>query len=76
MSKFNNLFNEVINEAGVVDKLRSMNYKRLANRSKKEVFKAKDKMDQEGWTDENEKEFSKQMSKMRQREKKSKELKG
>jgi hypothetical protein len=77
--KFDDLYNEVINEAGTINKIRSKNYDRLAQRSYNKATKAWDKAGKYEWDntkrEPHEKEFMKQMDKMSQREKKAKELK-
>lgn len=76
--KFDNLYNDVINEAGIIDKIRSKNYDRLAKRSYKKATKTWDKARGHEWDDTkrepHEKEFMKQMDNMNQRAKKAKEL--
>lgn len=77
--KFNELYHQILSEAGLIDTIRSKNYERLANRSFKKAEDALEKTHDYDWTDpdreKHEKEFSKQMSIVRQREKKAKELK-
>ena len=65
-------------EEGVIDKVRAMNYDRLAKRSEKKVQTAFDKMQDFDFADPerfpHEKEFSDQMDKMGQRTKKANQL--
>lgn len=77
--KFDELCHQILSEAGLIDTIRSKNYERLAKRSFKKAEDALEKTQDYDWTDpdreKHEKEFSKQMSIVRQREKKAKELK-
>lgn len=77
--KFNELYHQILSEAGLIDTIRSKNYERLANRSFKKAEDALEKTRDYDWTDpereKHEKEFSKQMTIKRQREKKAEELK-
>ena len=69
---------KAIAEEGVVDKLRGLNYKRLANRSQKKADDALKKTREYDWDnperEKHEKEFMKHMSKSKDRKKKSEKL--